>query len=484
MIFIAMVSCTDNDPSSGNLASEDTSEVMEAIDPYIDNTSNFRGVNWADTRDNFVDSWLLLSGLETTDDVATVATKAENIYAVFQSHQINTVRLPINPATVLQNWWQQHAKAISTGPQMGFKVILAYWEGSSARDGKVDNQSGYWTMWDKVVAKYIGNQNIYFELMNEPYGYTEDELKTLYEAWLLRYPDVPKWRVVLDGVGYATGVNEIGADSRFEDCLLSFHYYTWFNGAYQTTADWELPVKNINYPERTIMTEFGVPMTNGKEFMLAPETDNEVTYLQGITTALSDKGMGSIYWPGIRTDDSYSMFTYTNGNVIVNNNSGLERLHVAWNLQNTPNFYLEPQANAFYKIINRNSGKSVDVSGGATTNGANVIQWDFNGGDNQQWSFTGTDEGYFNITNKNSNKALDVNGASHDAGTEIIQWDYADETNQQWLIKTIGFGYYTIINRNSNQSLDVNGGATYNGGDIIQWYYNNGYNQQWYIIAP
>jgi hypothetical protein len=92
--------------------------------------------------------------------------------------------------------------------------------------------------------------------------------------------------------------------------------------------------------------------------------------------------------------------------------------------------------------------------------------------------------GYFSIINRNSGKALDVNGGSTNAGTGIIQWDYSGGNNQQWQLTDIGFGYYKIINRNSNQSLDVNGGATWNGGNIIQWYWNNGSNQQWQIVTP
>jgi O-glycosyl hydrolase len=41
----------------------------------------------------------------------------------------------------------------------------------------------------------------------------------------------------------------------------------------------------------------------------------------------------------------------------------------------------------FYKIINVNSGKSLDVEGVSTSNGASVQTWTYNGGNNQQWQF-------------------------------------------------------------------------------------------------
>ena len=39
----------------------------------------------------------------------------------------------------------------------------------------------------------------------------------------------------------------------------------------------------------------------------------------------------------------------------------------------------------YYKLINRNSSQSVDVNGGSTANGAGIIQWYWNAGQNQQW---------------------------------------------------------------------------------------------------
>lgn len=477
-----LAACSD-DPDTSS-AYVDTPETMAAFDPVTNTTSNFKGVNWADTRDNFVDTWLILSGLDVYDDEATMLAKTETIINAFKAKGANTVRLPINPPTVLQNYWPRYSAVISKVVSMNMKVILAYWEANSSKDGKIDGITGYNSMWDKVVNKYKGNQNVYFEVMNEPHGYNLNDLKTVYTEWLERYADVPKHRIFLDGSGYATGVNEVGADARFDGCLLSFHYYTWFTGGYETTADWERPVKDLAYPNRTVMTEFGVPMTAGKAFTSAPGYDAEVNYMQGITSQLHDLGVGSVYWPGLRTNDTYSMFSYNNGTVTVNNDSGLSRLQYVWGEATANPFYADFPTGTTLKIQNRNSGKAVDVNGGNTNNGGNIIQWDYSGGNNQQWIFNSQGNGYFSIINKNSNKALDVNGASVNAGTGIIQWDYSGGNNQQWQVTSIGFGYYKIINRNSSQSLDVNGGSVWNGGDIIQWHWNNGNNQQWKITTP
>ena len=70
----------------------------------------------------------------------------------------------------------------------GFKVILSYWEGDNAKDGRVDDQAAFDAMWDTVVAEYGKNPHVYFEPMNEPFGYTLDEWVSLASGWLATTP--------------------------------------------------------------------------------------------------------------------------------------------------------------------------------------------------------------------------------------------------------------------------------------------------------
>ena len=69
-------------------------------------TSDFRGVNWADRRDNFVDDTLVLGGLSTSDSYATTQAKANAILSGFQNNLgANTVRMPVNYPTVSGSYW-------------------------------------------------------------------------------------------------------------------------------------------------------------------------------------------------------------------------------------------------------------------------------------------------------------------------------------------------------------------------------------------
>src|SRR3954469_25757705 len=117
------------------------------------NTSQFKGVNWADPRDNYADDPVGLSGLSLSDTYAQTYTKATRVIAAFRANLgANTVRLPINPYTVNGSYWKSYRGVIDAATDKGFKVILSYWEGTGAqKDGFIDDQATYWPMWNTVV---------------------------------------------------------------------------------------------------------------------------------------------------------------------------------------------------------------------------------------------------------------------------------------------------------------------------------------------
>lgn len=64
---------------------------------------------------------------------------------------------------------------------------------------------------------------------------------------------------------------------------------------------------------------------------------------------------------------------------------------------------------AYYKIVNRKSGKVLDVQGESMEEGGSIIQWDDKeeGNDNQRWSWEGKDKAR-RLKSKSSNLVLDV----------------------------------------------------------------------------
>ena len=68
-------------------------------------TNQFRGVNWADARDNFQPGIIYVSGLSSSDTYASASTVTDRVVGQFRSLLgTNSTKLPINEATVSQYW--------------------------------------------------------------------------------------------------------------------------------------------------------------------------------------------------------------------------------------------------------------------------------------------------------------------------------------------------------------------------------------------
>lgn len=201
--------------------------------------------------------------------------------------------------------------------------------------------------------------------------------------------------------------------------------------------------------------------------------------------------------------------------------------------------------NGYCKIINKNSGLSLDVANGKSLNGANVQLCGWSEGTNhaQQWLIKSCGNGYYNIISKLNGLYLDPQNAKTDDGTNIqmcVGWGINGADCQQWRFvpsgKSIGRtiedgeyqivpqmdkskvlssdgngaeigtnlilsankgdekhvfnitymenGYYSIVNRNAGLSLDNGDGvddAYQNGTNAGLWERHNGTAQQWMI---
>ncbi|GIJ72386.1 non-reducing end alpha-L-arabinofuranosidase family hydrolase [Virgisporangium ochraceum] len=138
--------------------------------------------------------------------------------------------------------------------------------------------------------------------------------------------------------------------------------------------------------------------------------------------------------------------------------------------------------NAWYVLVNRNSGKALDVYNLATNDGARITQWARNNGNQQQWQFVDSGGGYYRIKSRHSGKVLDVYNFSTADGGSIVQWSDLNGTNQQFRLADSDGGYVRFINRNSNKVLEVQGASTADGGNIVQYADWNGANQQWQLV--
>ena len=117
--------------------------------------SALKGVNWACSADNFSDTILVLSGLTSADSYSTVTAKTNSLLTSLVTNTgANTIRIPVNYATTSQSWWNSYTAVIDAATAKGLNVIIGCWEGSSSKDGKIDNTTQFWSMWQTVVNKY------------------------------------------------------------------------------------------------------------------------------------------------------------------------------------------------------------------------------------------------------------------------------------------------------------------------------------------
>ncbi|HET9657779.1 MAG TPA: RICIN domain-containing protein [Kineosporiaceae bacterium] len=138
--------------------------------------------------------------------------------------------------------------------------------------------------------------------------------------------------------------------------------------------------------------------------------------------------------------------------------------------------------NAWYVLVNRNSGKVLDDAGFAANDGAAVVQWSRHDGTNQQWRFIDAGGGYYRLQNRNSGKVLDDYNWSKTAGTDLVQWSDLNGGNQQFKVADSPDGYVRLINRFSGMAVEVAGLATADGGKVVQYSDWGGANQQWQLV--
>lgn len=443
-------------------------------------TSQFKGVNWADQRDNFVNGVLYVSGLGSSDTYSSAGTVANQVVGqLYSITGANTVRMPVNEPTV-SSYWGTYTGAIDAALGKG-KVILAYW---AYGNGKPANQTAFNQMWDTIVAKYGSNANAYFEVINEPYGYSTTDLDNLYNTWLARYPGVPRGRVILDGAGLAQNVPAVGGDSRLNGTLLAVHDYSFFAG-YEDETEWANHLANSigGYADRTVATEWGGPMgpgsKNGVQYdtidYSVPSGSFFADYVRGVSSELRDHTMGSVFWPGLRDGDWYSMTTKsgTGSGIRLSlvNPSGLTRLQYAWGIGSGGGTYV--------RIANAATGLYIDGAG-RTASGSSADQWGSTGSRyEEQWTVE-NDGNYVRLKNRATGLYLDGQGRTT-SGSAVGQYSDSNSANQQWSVLTVG---NNVRIKNRATGLFVDGmGRTAAGADLGQYSDSSSTNQQWRITA-
>jgi 1-phosphatidylinositol phosphodiesterase len=137
---------------------------------------------------------------------------------------------------------------------------------------------------------------------------------------------------------------------------------------------------------------------------------------------------------------------------------------------------------AYFMIVNKNSGKCLDLIGGNSSNGAAINQWTFDAnGPNQRWSLEPTENSdHFHLSSWVSGKCACIDMDSTAPGAVLHAFDYTgNNPGQQFDLVDAGNGYYKIRNTKSGLILEVAGSSTADNATVQQNTDSSAANQLW-----
>jgi hypothetical protein len=252
-------------------------------------------MNWADNRDNFNTGHLLLSGMTSdTDTYAGVTTTATIVLTAFTDLlQANSYRMPINEPTVLDPWWNSYKAAIDVGIAKGMKVIIGFWA-QDKNIGKPVDITRWYSMWQVVIDAYVSNPLVYYDIHNEPHGYSPQEWTTTALAWIAHFPNVPKQQIIVAGSGWDDNIG--GIANSFPGLMMEIHNYA--NNGPTTQAGWNSNLLNRlgNAVSRTIVGEWAG--TVNEDFTTGIDGNADKSFIVGTADTIFNNKMGSCWWAG------------------------------------------------------------------------------------------------------------------------------------------------------------------------------------------
>jgi N-acetylmuramoyl-L-alanine amidase len=153
-------------------------------------------------------------------------------------------------------------------------------------------------------------------------------------------------------------------------------------------------------------------------------------------------------------------------------------------------FQITSVGDGYYKIINVKSGKVLDVADGSAKSGANVWQYGWNGTDAQLWKILDAGDGTYYLQSK-LGTVLSLSSGSVSNGTNVQTGTINYSTAQRWnlvsaplSVVTITDGVYEICTSvNSNYVVDISNAGTANKANAQAYKRNNTEAQQFEITS-
>ena len=185
----------------------------------------------------------------------------------------------------------------------------------------------------------------------------------------------------------------------------------------------------------------------------------------------------------VQSDKTVKIVNAESGLALDYNQSNGQYEQWDWHGRDNQRWQVIKAENGNYYIRNVATNNAVDVLYGNTNNGQHVVEYGYNGGENQQWKLvpvkvqTALADGYYEIRSTVSGKNMEVYAVSHTGGAKITQWYSTGGKNQKWKVENQGDGTAKITNVESGLALDYN----QSNGQYEQWDWHGRANQRWRV---
>ena len=200
-------------------------------------------------------------------------------------------------------------------------------------------------------------------------------------------------------------------------------------------------------------TEIGEPAETTLTAALSDDSFIEVT---DVTYSSSDESVARVDENGNVTAVGYGTATITAA--------------VTWNGETVTGSYAvavqETAGKDLYYITSKDGSVVIAVNGGSTASGALLIEWENNGGTDQQWSLKDAGDGNYYLVNSKSGLLATAESTEENAG--LIQREQTEgDANQLWKLEESGEdGYYLLVNAGTGYAISRGPSQNIDGWDL------------------
>lgn len=200
-------------------------------------------------------------------------------------------------------------------------------------------------------------------------------------------------------------------------------------------------------------TEIGEP---AETTLTAALSDDSFIEVADVTYSSSDESVARVDENGNVTAVGYGTATIT--------------AVVTWNGETVTGSYAvavqETAGKDLYYITSKDGSVVIAVNGGSTASGALLIEWENNGGTDQQWSLKDAGDGNYYLVNSKSGLLATAESTQESAG--LIQREQTEgDTNQLWKLEESGEdGYYLLVNAGTGYAISRGPSQNIDGWDL------------------